>query len=131
MVRWQAQRRVQMLAERTEGSPLIRPRIINVEDIRPVALVQRPRLRAYEQMKFLVGLKLLSHFRNDPGPEPVCTGRAVRVVCQEIYRYSHHRYLPALPRLPERSRSAVGQGVSGVTIAQKTFEVIASAVIRD
>src|SRR6266851_6700955 len=95
MVRWQTQRRVQMLAERAEGLPLIRPRISNIEDIRPVALVQRPRLRAYEQMKFLVRLKPLGHLGNDPGPEPVCAGWVVRVVGQEIYRYSHG-YLPAL-----------------------------------
>src|SRR5260221_14503973 len=112
MVRWQAQRRVQMLTERTEGSPLIRPRIINVEDIRPVALVQRPRLRAYEQMKFLVGLKLLSHFRNDPGPEPGGAGRVVRVACPEVYRYSH-RYLLALRGYRSEAAPLVDMGFRG------------------
>src|SRR5262249_55171165 len=48
-------------------------------------------------MKFLIGLKLLGHLGNYPSPEPVCARRVVRMVCQEINRYSH-RYLPARSR---------------------------------
>src|SRR5262249_48089470 len=114
----QPYRRVEVLGERAGGAPLVRPRIGDKEDVRPVALMQAAGLRAHQQVQFLIELEPLRHLRDHPGPEPMGPRRVRGILGQQIDRNAHP-YLPASFGLERRPRF------------QNTCDEIASAVIRD
>ena len=67
----------------------VRPGIGDVEDVRPVALVKMPRLRADQQVQFFAGFELLGHLPDHPRPEPVGARWRLRVLRQQVDRHAH------------------------------------------
>jgi hypothetical protein len=83
-----------MFGQCTQIAPLVRPRIRDVADVRPVTLVKMPRLRAHQQVQLLVGFEPLGNLGDGPGKAPVSARWVLGMVCQEVDRHAH-AFLPS------------------------------------
>src|SRR5215813_12665938 len=86
-----------MFRELAQYALLVRPRVGDVENVRPIALVKVPRLRADQQVQLLAELQSLGHLWDHPGPAPVGTRWRIGVVGQQVDRHAHC-FLPSFLR---------------------------------